>query len=577
MSLSLEQIQDAVVRAGSIRKAEKLLADEGVKISERTLRRALNKAHRESYTVDQLPDAVDVVELIERRQQQFHQKHAVHKAAEWLTVRMKDNTPIGVGLIGDLHLDNDGTDLRKVFNHAEVFSGTIPGMHGIFMGDATDNWVGRLKALWADTGINAAESRALLKRYFEVVQLLAAIGGNHDCLDPAHEVLTKRGWRHYTDLAEDDMVLGFNPETQAAEWQPILMITTRPNNQKMIRGAASGAQFLCTPGHRMLTQRRRGALKDYNNPWEFRTAEELGSYFAVPTAGYSTNPKSDYSPGELDARAHDFDLEFVMSLDQPQFDYFLESVIGHYGIWCSFIEATIHLSRREDFDILQAGCVSHGWSTKVMRGELTVRKTNTVSMTKQLQITTARPSETVWCLTVPLGNFMTRFRGSCHFTGNCWNDGIDILQLLMGDRVERLTKHQQKVKIVFPNGREVRFFLRHGFPGRSQWVPQFGALKAAQLDGSCDIYAGAHTHVSGYSHGWHDGSQRMWHAVQVASYKTLDDYPVELGLPNREIYCCPVAVIDPLASLSHNLIRWEWDPHEGADRVTWMRSKRQTP
>jgi hypothetical protein len=29
----------------------------------------------------------------------------------------------------------------------------------------------------------------------------------------------------------------------------------------------------------------------------------------------------------------------------------------------------------------------------------------------------------VWCLTVPLGNFLVRRNGKCHFTGNCWSGG----------------------------------------------------------------------------------------------------------------------------------------------------------
>lgn len=156
-----------------------------------------------------------------------------------------------------------------------------------------------------------------------------------------------------------------------------------------------------------------------------------------------------------------------------------------------------------------------------------------------------------------------------------WGGKEDILQYMIraASTCDIVAKHQQKVTLVFPNKKEVTIYARHKFPGNSMWMTQFGQLKTAQLDGTADIYVGGDKHVSGYSNGVHPGTQRMFHAIQVASYKRIDEYPIELGLLPRDLYNCPVAIIDP-AKDDLNMIRWEFDPFEAVERVQWERSRR---
>lgn len=154
-----------------------------------------------------------------------------------------------------------------------------------------------------------------------------------------------------------------------------------------------------------------------------------------------------------------------------------------------------------------------------------------------------------------------------------WNQKEDMLQYLFKAATDICVPHEQRVKLVFPNGREVTIHARHKFPGHSQWTTQFGQIKAAQLDGQSDIYVGGDKHVSGYSNGIHPGTKKMYHALQVASYKIYDDYPVELGLAPKQLYVCPVAIINPKAKSSVNFVRFEFDPYEGAERLAWERSR----
>lgn len=170
-------------------------------------------------------------------------------------------------------------------------------------------------------------------------------------------------------------------------------------------------------------------------------------------------------------------------------------------------------------------------------------------------------------------NFLQRANWLFYIHGNhdAWGGGSDLLHEILKGHTAVEKNWQASVELRFPNGRTVKIFATHGFQGRSMWSPVFGASKKAQLDGHHDIYVGGHTHVSGYTVGWHEGAEKMWHAVQVASYKTIDRYATENGFPNRHIFNCPVAIIDPDADRPMNLIRWEFDPDEGAERLRWMR------
>jgi hypothetical protein len=68
-------------------------------------------------------------------------------------------------------------------------------------------------------------------------------------------------------------------------------------------------------------------------------------------------------------------------------------------------------------------------------------------------------------------------------------------------------------------------------------------------------------------------SGKIWHAIQVASYKKIDRYAEELHLDQKDMYNCPVVLIDPYATSELNFIRWEFDPHEAAERLKWMRTR----
>lgn len=171
--------------------------------------------------------------------------------------------------------------------------------------------------------------------------------------------------------------------------------------------------------------------------------------------------------------------------------------------------------------------------------------------------------------------FLTRVHWMFYIHGNhdVWNGGNNLINAILGSGAAIKKESKIRMALKFPNGRDLRIYAVHGFAGKSMWSEVYGAAKKAQLDGTHDIFVAGHIHTSGYAHGWHDSNEKMWHALQVASYKKIDRYAEELNLEPKDLYNCPVAIIDPYATNPVNYIRWEFDPHEGAERLKWMRGR----
>lgn len=336
-------IRQAVDAFGGFRPAARALREQGFTVSESGIRGMFARWADEETGGD--PDfeleyaqgvsPINIDSLIERRIEQFEEKKKAFDREKIIPVGVRLDGPIGLGFMGDPHVDDDGTDLKQLFEHVDLFDGRHEGLYAANLGDVANNWQGKLARLWSEQSTSAAESRAIVQEFLTRIRWLFYIHGNHDM----------------------------------------------------------------------------------------------------------------------------------------------------------------------------------------------------------------------------------------------WAGGNNLINEMMGDHALIRKDHKVRIGLKFPNGRNVKIYAVHGFRGRSMWSDVFGAAKTAQMDGTHHIYAGGHTHVSGYAHGWHEGNELMWHAIQVASYKKIDRYAEELNLDPKDLYNCPVALIDPYATSQINFIRWEYDPHEAAERLKWMRTR----
>uniref|UniRef100_UPI0035C78F10 hypothetical protein n=1 Tax=Palleronia sp. TaxID=1940284 RepID=UPI0035C78F10 len=179
---------DTVRLVGGNRPAARLLQEQGWDISETSIRRMFGRMQGDEpqpFTVElpggEMASSIDIEELIERRKEQYARKLEVYEREKIVPIRVNIDGPIGIGFIGDPHVDDDGTDIAQVFEHARLFDGRNPGLFAGNIGDITNNWAGRLARLWADQSTSAAEARALATEYLQMVNWLFFIAGNHDC------------------------------------------------------------------------------------------------------------------------------------------------------------------------------------------------------------------------------------------------------------------------------------------------------------------------------------------------------------------------------------------------------------
>jgi len=156
-----------------------------------------------------------------------------------------------------------------------------------------------------------------------------------------------------------------------------------------------------------------------------------------------------------------------------------------------------------------------------------------------------------------------------------WSGDGDPLDFIMRDHQGVYERFGARMNLIFPNKKQVRINSRHTFKGNSIWNTAHGIAKAAQMGWKDHILTCGHTHVSGYQVLKDPAKGLISHALQVASFKIMDSYADKLGLDDKNIFNCPVTIIDPkYADDDNRLITTIFDPEEAADYLTWKRSKK---
>lgn len=128
-------------------------------------------------------------ELVAERKRRFELRRKYEDARTLIPVKLKSSQPIGLLFFGDPHLDDDGTDLGLVEEHARIVRET-DGMYAATPGDVTNNWFGRLERLYGQQATTRAEGYRLAEWFFEIVEKwLFVVRGNHDVWSGAGDPL----------------------------------------------------------------------------------------------------------------------------------------------------------------------------------------------------------------------------------------------------------------------------------------------------------------------------------------------------------------------------------------------------
>jgi hypothetical protein len=158
---------------------------------------------------------------------------------------------------------------------------------------------------------------------------------------------------------------------------------------------------------------------------------------------------------------------------------------------------------------------------------------------------------------------------------DAWAGENDPIEWIMRTQPGVFQAWGARLRLVFPNGKEVRINARHDFRGHSMWNPAHGVSKAAQMGWRDHVLTCGHLHISGYAPLKCPASGLISHALRIAGYKLIDRYATQLGLPNQNISPAVVTVIDPTKpDDSPGLVTVFWDVEEAAAFLRWKRGRK---
>jgi len=132
--------------------------------------------------------------------------------------------PLGIIIFGDPHVDNEGCDWGKLYEHVSI-AGATEGVLAATVGDMQDNWIGRLGRLYANASVTASNGWRLSEWFLSSMQWIAVVGGNHDAwahgpgVDPLAWLSDKAGVSCY---AQDELRITIEwrgePELEPIVW-----------------------------------------------------------------------------------------------------------------------------------------------------------------------------------------------------------------------------------------------------------------------------------------------------------------------------------------------------------------------
>lgn len=129
----------------------------------------------------------------------------------------------------------------------------------ICLGDIVDGWT---------------ESKQCVDELLKIKNLILVIG-NHDCVDVKTELLTKDGWKKYTEINKKDTIYSFNTEKNVGEWTKINNMIIKKYKGEMIKIQNQHIDMLVTPSHRILCSLPTKDSYDYTFAKNFKYMRKI--------------------------------------------------------------------------------------------------------------------------------------------------------------------------------------------------------------------------------------------------------------------------------------------------------------
>ena len=194
MTLHADKMREAV-DALAAHGGNQASAARSLGIARATLQTRIDAARRAQVQVDPIvsvkaaPDPNEpIADLIARKKLGIQRAQAHEEWANLIPVTVNDPGPIGILLVGDPHVDDDGCDINQL-EHDLTTVGRTKGFYGGHLGDLTNNWVGRLARLYAHQSTSFGDGLRLTEWMLGLCPNLFVVNGNHDTWEKGGDLL----------------------------------------------------------------------------------------------------------------------------------------------------------------------------------------------------------------------------------------------------------------------------------------------------------------------------------------------------------------------------------------------------
>lgn len=126
----------------------------------------------------------------------------------------------------------------------------------------------------------------------------------YGCLDESSEILTETGWKLGTEVQQGELVMCWDPGTEALALMPVEEKTFAPFDGEMVRFVNDNTDQMLTPNHRVYKRHRIRQMRDgvrvtsFEREWVATEAAEINRWNTInlPLAGYHDGAGLDETP-----------------------------------------------------------------------------------------------------------------------------------------------------------------------------------------------------------------------------------------------------------------------------------------
>ena len=150
----------------------------------------------------------------------------------------------------------------------------------------------------------------------------------YNCFSSDTECYTKKGWKFYNELLENDEILSLNPENQKLEWSNINKIIIKKVNEELIHFNKLHLDILCTHDHRMFAHFNSKIVIKND---DLILAKDIRRTHYIPRTGYN------WEGGNLDyfilpeILGHEYAQEKI----KKEVPIKIENWLKFFGLWIS--------------------------------------------------------------------------------------------------------------------------------------------------------------------------------------------------------------------------------------------------